>query len=156
SPFFIVHGPVQVPVMSAAYIAAASAKTPNRSFLTGESSVGYILAGGAESSDEVAYCFGLTSLPLKSVSPERVSRIRKKNGRSARKTGVGSMAIDTSATDTPVAAAASVPSSATSMNALWTTRASRRSRRPFMPEKSAEAENADGIPRDASVSASEN
>src|SRR5208337_2747311 len=47
---------------------------------------------------------------------------------------------------TPVAAAASVPSSFTSTYALWTTSLIRRSCLPSIPEKSAELVNAVGIP----------
>src|SRR5215469_9508812 len=57
---------------------------------------------------------------------------------------------------TPVAAAASVPFSSTSMTALWTTFEIERSRSPSIPEKSALSPKARGIPICESVSSSEN
>src|ERR1700722_5109331 len=65
------------------------------------------------------YFVGFVTRPMKSMLPECVSRIRKRNGRSARKVGTGwglNTASDRIAT--PVAAAASVPCSSTSTNAL--------------------------------------
>jgi len=50
-----------------------------------------------------------------------------------------------------VAAAASVPSSFTSTNALWTTSEKLRSRRPSMPEKSAASVEGTLMPRPASL-----
>ena len=61
------------------------------------------------------YC-GWMSRPAKSTLPERLSRITKKKGWSARKTG--SIRAERAPTTTPVAAAASVPSSLISTNAL--------------------------------------
>ena len=51
---------------------------------------------------------------MNKMLPVRLSLIRNKNGWSARKTGVGVGPTDVSLITTPVAAAASVPSSLTS------------------------------------------
>jgi hypothetical protein len=66
------------------------------------------------------YFTGSVTRPRNSMPPECVSRMRKMNGWSARNTTgfPGRMAIGLIAT--PVAAAASVPSSVSSRNALWT------------------------------------
>ena len=66
---------------------------------------------------------GFASLPRNRRLPERMSRIRKIKGWSARKTGgfVFGGATDLTPTTTPVAAAASVPASLTSTQALWNT-----------------------------------
>src|ERR1035441_4828262 len=98
---------------------------------------------------------GSLTRPIKRMPPERLSRIRKTNGWSARNSGggVGSgarIAIPTIAT--AVAAAASVPTSFTSIKALWITAERNNSRLPVIPEKSAALlSNALGIPIAPSV-----
>ena len=69
------------------------------------------------------YLVGFTSRPKNRRDPERVSRMKNMKGRSARKIGGGGsgswmLKVRTVAT---VAAAASVPSSLTSPQALWNT-----------------------------------
>src|SRR5438309_1312654 len=62
---------------------------------------------------------GWVTRPRNRMLPERLSRIKNTNGWSARK--VGMIGADVRLMPTPVAAAASVPSSLTSTNALCTT-----------------------------------
>src|SRR5262249_47300248 len=63
--------------------------------------------------------YGFISRPIKRMLPVRWSRIRNTNGVSARKVAGGGN--DVAPTPTPVAAAASVPSSLTFTKALCTT-----------------------------------
>ena len=79
-----------------------------------------------------------------------VSRIRKMKGRLT-VTGIGSLPRPDIGTTTPVAAVASVPSSSTDTNALWTTADTLNPLVPVMPEKSARSPNASGIPIPARV-----
>ncbi|DAA15885.1 TPA: hypothetical protein BOS_22353 [Bos taurus] len=76
--------------------------------------------------------------------------MRNRKGRSQRKLSEFLPAL--SIISTPVAAAASVPSSVTSTKHLWKTFDTTRSRPPVMPEKSATpSRKASTIPRACSV-----
>src|ERR1035441_9478527 len=103
----------------------------------------------------VNYRVGSAKRPRNSRLPDRVSRMQKANGWSARKTGGGAgglMGMALAATPTTVAAAASVPSSFTSTHALWNTAEIKRFRVPSMPEKSACGPKASDMPILANVS----
>src|ERR1039458_2901682 len=78
------------------------------------------------------------SRPRNSRVPERVSRMQKINGWSARNTGGGGggfVSATLAGAATMVAAAASVPSSFASTHALWNTSEMKRFCVPSMPEK---------------------
>jgi len=71
-----------------------------------------------DKSMDYLYSFGFITRPINKTLPERLSRIKNKNGWSARKTGIFVGPTEVRPTTTPVAAAASVPSSFTSTYAL--------------------------------------
>jgi len=94
---------------------------------------------------------GSTTRPMNRMVSVLLSRMRKMNGWSI-------VIIEgmESVIDTPVAAAASVPSSLTETYALCATWPMKRSRVPSIPEKSAAPVKASGIPSWARVSPREN
>ena len=73
-----------------------------------------VSAGNRDGACACVYPLGFKMRPRKRILPEWTSRIRKMKGWSARKTGTVSGPTDRSVIVTPVAAAASVPSSLTS------------------------------------------
>src|ERR1035438_8802023 len=99
-----------------------------------------------------AHCYGFRSRPSNRITPLVVSRMKNAKGWSAQKMVCCCGLIANIRSFTPVAAAASVPSSDTSTKALCTTSPRNRSRLPSMPEKSAVLPKASAMPMRDSMS----